>query len=183
MANVRFQLEHTAVLVVDVQEKLLPHIHNAGQVQQQVGRLIDGANVLGVPVMVTEQYRKGLGATVAGLVEKMSKTSQIIEKTRFSACTDDMRKMLYKNGIRCVIVCGIEAHVCVLQTCLDLVGCGYLTAVAVDAIGSRRELDQTVAVGRMVQAGIVPATVESVLLEIVGEAATDRFKAVLPIIK
>jgi hypothetical protein len=63
------------------------------------------------------------------------------------------------------------------------VGCGYLTAVAVDAIGSRRELDQTVAVDRMVQAGIVPATVESVLLEIVGEAATDRFKAVLPIIK
>jgi nicotinamidase-related amidase len=82
-----------------------------------------------------------------------------------------------------VVVCGVEAHVCVLQTCLDLIDAGYVTAVVTDAIGSRRPTDQDAAVQRMIQAGVVPTTVESILMEFVHEAGTPRFKAVLPIIK
>jgi len=179
----RLHYDHTALLVVDVQEKLLPHIQNAQQVEQQVGRLIDGFNAIERPILVTEQYRKGLGQTVPGLLSQLSSAVCNEEKLKFSACTAPIRERLTQLGIRNVVVCGIEAHVCVLQTCLDLIDVGLITAVATDAIGSRREPDQLSAVSRMVQAGVVPTTVESALLELVHEAGTTRFKAVLPVIK
>lgn len=183
MALPRLRLGHTALLVVDVQEKLLPHIHNARQVVEQVGRLIDGANVLGIPVLVTEQYRKGLGPTVEPLSRRLAEAVCREEKLKFSACIEPIRQALSSRGVGAVLVCGIEAHVCVLQSCLDLLDCGYVTAVATDAIGSRRENDLEAALARMIQAGVVPTTVESALLELVHEAGGSKFKAVLPIIK
>lgn len=183
MAIPRLQISQTALLVVDVQEKLLPVIHHGEAVARQVGRLIDGATVLRVPILVTEQYRRGLGLTVPALVGKLGQAVCIHEKLKFSACIEPVRAELIKRGIQQVVVCGIEAHVCVLQTCLELVELGYVTAVALDAIGSRRPADQQAAVLRMVQAGIIPTTVESVLFELVHEAGTNRFKAVLPIVK
>ncbi|HEX7010019.1 MAG TPA: isochorismatase family protein, partial [Phycisphaeraceae bacterium] len=81
------------------------------------------------------------------------------------------------------LVAGIESHVCVLQTCLDLVEAGYTAAVAVDAVSSRRAADQDVAIQRMIQAGVVPVTVEAAVMELTQEAGTDRFKAILPLIK
>ena len=144
----RFHLQQTAVLVVDVQEKLLPHMHNAAVVEQQVGRLIDGANALKVPVLVTEQYRKGLGVTVPGVAAKLGSAVCSHEKLKFSACIEPVREELGKRGVRTVLVCGIEAHVCVLQTCLDLTDYGFVAAVAVDAIGSRKQADQDAAVQR-----------------------------------
>jgi nicotinamidase-related amidase len=183
MATPRFNLEHTAILVVDLQEKLLPHMHNAAALTQQAGRLIDGANALGVPLLVTEQYRKGLGVTVPELASKLGGAACSYEKLKFSSCIEPVRETLAARGVRSVVVCGIEAHVCVLQTCLDLIDSGYVTALVTDAIGARRAADQEAAVMRMVQAGVVPTTVESLLLELVHEAGTPRFKAVLPIIK
>ena len=179
----RLQLGHTALLVVDVQERLLPHMHNADQVVEQVGRLIDGAKALEVPVLVTEQYRRGLGVTVPLLAQRLTDAVCNHEKLKFSACIEPIRSELSRLGVRSVLVCGIEAHVCVMQTCLDLADAGYLVAVAEDAIGSRREVDQAAAVRRMVQAGVVPTTVESAMLDLVHEAGTSRFKAILPIIK
>ena len=183
MAVLRLILEHAAVLVVDVQEKLLPHVHNAQPLVAQIGRLIDGARVLGLPVMVTEQYRKGLGPTVADIAHHLPEGIRVHEKLKFSACIQPVRAQLAKHNVHSVLVCGIEAHVCVLQTCLDLLCSGHLPMVVVDAIGSRRIGDQEVAVQRMVQAGVVPTTVESALLELIHEAGTERFKAVLPVIK
>jgi nicotinamidase-related amidase len=183
MATPRFVLEHTAILVVDLQEKLLPHMHNAEAVTRQAGRLIDGANALGVPVLVTEQYRKGLGSTVPELASRLTGAACHQEKLKFSACIEPVREILAARGIRAVAVCGIEAHVCVLQTCLDLIDSGYVTAVVSDAIGSRRLTDQQAAERRMIQAGVVPTSVESLLLEWVHEAGTPRFKAILPIVK
>jgi nicotinamidase-related amidase len=179
----RFSLDHTALLVVDVQEKLLPVMHNAADVERQVARLIDGFNALHRPVLVTEQYRKGLGVTVPALASRLGTAVCNHEKLRFSACIEPIRNELIQRQITSVVVCGIEAHVCVLQTCLELADVGFITGVAVDAIGSRRGADMHPAVARMTQAGIVPTTVESVLLELVHEAGTDRFRAILPLIK
>jgi len=172
------------LLVVDVQERLLPHIHNRDDVVQKAGLLIDGFHALQRPIVVTEQYRKGLGPTVSALAEKLGEPGPSVhEKLKFSACIGPVRRDLDAAGARSVLVCGIEAHVCVLQTCLDLADQGLTVAVALDAIGSRRASDQAAAQERMIQAGIVPTTAESALLELVHEAGTDRFRRVLPLLK
>lgn len=183
MAIPRLNPATTALLLVDMQEKLLPHIHEHQQVSDQCARLLDGANVLDVPVCVTEQYRKGLGDTVPSLGDRIGDSVGRHEKLVFSACLEPIRKELAAYGARSVLVCGIEAHVCVLQTCLDLLSVGFLPFIVTDAIGSRRPADRDAAIARMTQAGVVPTTVESALLEMVHEAGTDRFKAMLPIIK
>ena len=179
----RFQPDQTALLVVDLQEKLQPHMDGAEELVSQSGRLIDAVNVLEMPVLVTEQYRKGLGSTVPQLAERLGRAVCTHEKLKFSACIEPVRKELQRRSIRSVLVCGIEAHVCVLQTCLDLAESGFVTGVVTDAIASRRPPDRDAAVQRMAQAGIVPTTVESVVFEFLHEAGGDRFKEVLEIIK
>ncbi len=183
MTTPRFKAGYTAVLVIDIQEKLVPHMHDPLSVVGGAGKLIDGANALKLPVLVTEQYRKGLNQTVPELAEKLTGAVCNHEKMKFSACIDPIKQELARLGVRSVILCGIEAHVCVLQTAIDLCDLGYITGVAVDAIGSRRKVDQEAAVMRMIQAGVLPTTVESALLEVVHEAGTPAFKAVLPIIR
>jgi len=183
MPTPRLHASQSAILLIDVQEKLLPVMHNNQRIVEQSGRLLDGGAVLNVPILVSEQYRKGLGVTVAALQPRIAKAVCNAEKLRFSAYIDPIAESLRSHNIRQVVVCGIEAHVCVLQTCLDLIDRGYVTFLATDAIGSRHAEDQTAAVQRMIQAGVVPTTVESALLEWVGEAGTARFKSVLPIIK
>lgn len=173
----------TGLLLVDMQERLLPHIHAAEALTGQVGRLLDGANALGVPVLVTEQYRRGLGATVPALDARLAAAACRHEKLAFSACIPAVRTEIARRGLAAAIVCGIEAHVCVLQTCLDLLDAGLIVAVAADAVGSRRPADRDAALARLVQAGVVPTTVESALLELVREAGTPQFKAVLPVIR
>ncbi len=183
MAISRLNLDDTALLVVDLQERLLPVIHDHERVVEQCGKLIDGAKALGLPVLATEQYPKGLGPTVEAIRERLEDVACIEEKLKFSAFVGGIRRRLAELGRRTVLLCGIEAHVCVLQTALDLAAAGYVTAVAGDAIGSRRAVDYDLAVQRLTQAEIVPVSVEMALLELVHEAGTDRFKAVLPIIK
>ncbi len=179
----KLQIDQTALLVVDVQEKLQPHMHNAAELLCQAGRLIDVAGVLELPVLVTEQYRKGLGLTHPALSARFTPDISIHEKMKFSACIEPVRQQLQRRAVRSVLVCGIEAHVCVLQTCLDLVDSGFLTAVTVDAIGSRRLADQQAAVMRMTQAGVIPTTVESAAFELLHEAGGEQFKSVLSLIK
>jgi len=183
MPAARLQIEHTALLVVDMQERLLPAMAEPDTLVTQVGRLIDGAHVLEVPVIVTEQYRKGLGPTVPELDKRLSNAVCRQEKLKFSACIEPVRDELMRRGVRAVVVCGIEAHVCVLQTCLDLLDAGLVPFVVLDAVGSRRDPDRDAAVTRMTQAGVIATTVESALLELVHEAGTERFKAILPLIK
>lgn len=192
MAISRLDPQKTALLVVDVQERLLPHMHNAADVLTRVSRLVEGFAVLDLPVVVTEQYRKGLGATAPDLQAILNRpaaagssggTVSIFEKLRFSACVDPVREELARLGVRSVLVCGIESHVCVLQSCLDLAELGYATFVAADAVGSRRAEDQHWAMTRMAQAGVTPTTAESALFELLREAGGPRFKAMLKIVK
>lgn len=182
MAVQRLDPERTALLVVDVQKKLLPHIHEAPSLLRRATRLVDGFRGLHLPILVTEQYPQGLGPTVPQLAQRLEHV-QIIEKLRFSACVDPVLEQLQARGVRSVAVCGIEAHVCVMQTVMDLLDGGFTTAVALDAIGSRRPQDAAAAEQRMIRAGALPATVESVLFELTVEARGERFKAIRGLVR
>jgi len=166
----------TALLVVDVQEKLVPAIAHHGRVVWNVRRLIDGAKVLGIPVVATEQYPTGLGPTVPELSERLG---TIPSKLTFScggcpAIFED----LDKRGIHKVLVCGMEAHVCVQQTVLDLLAAGWRVYVAVDAVGSRFDVDSRTALARMDSAGATLTTAEAALFEWCDIAGTPEFKAI-----
>jgi nicotinamidase-related amidase len=171
-----------ALLVVDLQDKLLPTIHDADAVVRQSERLIRGFATLDLPVMATEQNPTRLGPTVEPIAAALPPGDRP-SKLKFSACVEDVRKWLEAQRRDTVVLCGIESHVCVLQTALELLSLGMVVAVAVDAVGSRRPLDHGVAMQRMVAAGVIPVTVEMALLELVHEAGTDRFKRILPLIK
>lgn len=174
--------EDALCLVVDMQEKLLPAIFEADQRTEAVVRMIAAAEVLQVPCLVTEQYPQGLGATVPAVRQALG-SLQVIEKMRFSACVDVVVERLRNLGRAQVIVVGIEAHVCVQQSVLDLLRLGYTPYVCADAVGSRRPMDSAAALERMRQAGAVITTTESVIFELLGEAGTDAFKKILKIVK
>lgn len=171
----------TALLVVDVQEKLLPAIADHRQVVWNVRRLIDGAKLLDMAVAATEQYPKGLGRTASELAERLGETPS---KLTFSCggCAEIFRS-LESRGIFKVLVCGIEAHVCVQQTVLDLLSLGWKVYVAVDAVGSRRELDYRIALERMNASGAALTTTEAALFEWCDTAAAPQFKAISRLVR
>jgi len=179
----RLDTEATALLVVDMQERLMAVMEDRTRLVEQTTRLVRGARALGLPMVVTEQYPEALGSTVSELAEALGEAVGVYDKLKFSACIEPVRAALSQRGIRSVLVAGIEAHVCVQQTCFDLMDAGYVVGVVYDAIGSRRALDREVARWRMMQAGVIPLTVESALLELVREAGGEKFGAILPIIK
>ena len=166
----------TALLVVDVQEKLLPAIADGPRVVWNVRRLIDAAEVLGLPVAATEQYPKGLGPTVTELAERLG---PVPSKLTFSAggC-GQLFEDLRSREICKILVCGIEAHVCVAQTVLDLLADGWQVFVAVDAVGSRFEIDLRTALGRMDSAGATLTTTEAAMFEWCQIAGTPAFKEI-----
>jgi nicotinamidase-related amidase len=173
--------ENTALLVIDVQERLLPSILNGRRVVWNCGRLIDGARILGVPVVGTQQYPKGLGPTVPELAERMG---ELPEKLTFSCreCATVFRPLL-DQGRHKLLVCGIETHVCVQQTVYDLLGAGWQVYVAVDAASSRTELDYRTALRRMASAGAVLTTTEAALFEWCEEAGTPEFKQIAQLVR
>ena len=172
----------TALLVVDMQDKLLPAIHEAEAVTAAVGRIIRACRVLEVPILVTEQYPAGLGPTCSA-VKQLLGTVKPVEKLRFSACVEPVMAQLAKLGRTDILVVGIEAHVCVQQTVLDLIRAGHVPHLCADAVSSRRVLDRDTAIARMRQAGAIITTVESALFEIQTQASGDTFKPLLKIVK
>jgi nicotinamidase-related amidase len=181
-AMARLAPANAVLMVVDYQERLLPAIDAAEACVAAGRRMIEAADVLEVPLVATEQYPAGLGPTCPAIREALGGT-QIVEKARFSGCVDAVMKRLAELNRRLVIVVGIEAHVCVQQTVLDLLREGYLPYVCADAVGSRRPVDRETALGRMRQAGAIITTTESAIFELLGEAGTERFRKVLRIVK
>ena len=173
--------DDTALLVVDVQEKLLPLILDRPQIVWNIRRLIDGARILGVEIGATEQYPQGLGPTTDLLAERLD---EIPTKLRFSCgeCGGVFRRFV-ESGRHKVLVVGIEAHVCVGQTVLDLLGNGYQVFVAVDAVGSRREIDYQTALRRMDSAGATLTTTEAALFEWCEVAGTPEFKEISKLVR
>lgn len=174
--------DDSALIVVDVQEKLVPHIAGHERMVWNIGRLIDGAKVLGVRVLATEQYPKGLGTTIPVLSCKLS--VPIPDKTMFS-CREcaEIVDQLKAGAIYNVVLAGIETHVCVAQTALDLMSAGFNVFVCVDAIGSRFDVDRETAMRRMENSGVFPTTVEAVLFEWCEVAGSTEFKAISKLVQ
>ena len=173
--------DDTALLVVDLQEKLLPLIDENECIVFNAQRLIRGAEVLGVPCAGTEQYPKGLGPTTAAIRERLESFE---EKLDFSCMECQTIFDAWKASERHkVLVCGIETHVCVQQTVLDLLANGFAVYVAVDAVGARHSIDHETALRRMEGGGAVLTTTEAALFEWCGRAGTDRFKEISRLIK
>ena len=169
----------TALLVVDVQEKLVSAIAQNARVVWNVRRLIDGAKILGLPVAATEQYPKGLGPTVAELAERLG---PVTSKLTFSCggCPESFLAFgeWRERGVHKILICGTEAHVCVQQTVLDLLADAWRVYVATDAVGSRFDVDYRTALGRMDSAGATLTTTEAALFEWCEVAGTPEFKEI-----
>jgi len=179
----RVSRAQAALVVVDVQERLLPAMSERERVVQNTVRLIKGAAVLGVPMLATEQYRKGLGATVPEVASAIPGFAPL-EKMAFSACgAGGFAEALKATGAAVAILCGIEAHVCVTQTCLDLLDKGMRVFVAADAVSSRTSENCRLGLERMREAGAVIASTEMLLFELLGEAGTPEFKKILDLVK
>jgi nicotinamidase-related amidase len=171
----------TGLLVVDVQGKLITLVPGFRRIVWNIRRLIDGADALGVAKAATEQYPQGLGPTVPELAAKFG---PLPGKIGFSCaeCGDLFRDWIHR-GITKVLVSGIEAHVCVQQTVLDLMAHGFRVYLAVDAIGSRFDVDYRTALRRMDSAGATLTTTESALFEWCEKAGTPQFKQISALVK
>jgi nicotinamidase-related amidase len=177
-APAKLRRDRTALVVIDMQEafRLLPDFDSIARASATLAR---GADALGVPVVVTEQYPKGLGKTVPEVADALPDGVEPIDKVVFSAPEAEGFDL---NGRDQALVCGIEAHVCVNQTTLDLLASGIEVHVASDAVGSRFESNKEVGLHRMERAGAVITSVETALFELVGRAGTDEFKRVQKLI-
>lgn len=178
----RMQPVDTALLIVDVQERLLAVEPRRAQIEWNIRRLLDGAATLGVRADATEQYPEKLGPTAPQLAERIS--TPIVSKLSFSCGTcDAIFSEWHKLGIHRVLVCGIETHVCVQQTVLDLLAAGYQVLVAADAVGARHAVDHEIALRRMEASGALLSTTESALFEWCGQAGTPQFKKISALAK
>jgi len=175
--------ENTIGLVIDVQEKLFPHMLNREELLGNLIKLISGLKVLEVPILLTEQYTKGLGTTINPLQEAIG-DYKAIEKMAFSCCDEpQFLKVLKDHSKKNVIICGIESHVCVLQTCIDLQQAGYQSVIIEDCISSRKTSDKVIALERMKKEGAIISSLESILFELSRVSGTESFKAISRIVK
>lgn len=172
----RLKPETSVVAVIDVQEKLIATLPDQGaELMGSVNFLVDVARILSVPIVVTEQYPKGLGPSVGTLAHDTS----VIEKTGFSGCVSDaFNEQLQQHKAETIIVLGMETHVCVLQTVLDLLRREYRVMIAVDAVASAYKRDAEIAFRRMEQGGATLSTVESIAFEWLGDAEHPHFKTI-----
>ena len=179
MAHPRVLARDDSVLVIiDVQEGYRGHTIEHEQMVRSVRRLLEAAKVLGVPVLATEQYPKGLGRTQSEVAEGFPPGCQVIEKLSMSCCGQPIFiERLHALSRSQVVVCGIEAHACVNQTVHDLLDRGYRVHVPSDAVSSRSAQDLRAGWEKMIGSGAVPSTVEMACLEWVRSAAAPEFKA------
>jgi nicotinamidase-related amidase len=164
----------TGLLVIDVQEKLLPLIPDSALVVRNSAFLVDAANLLGMTVQATEQYPRGLGPTTPELAKRLPHRP---DKTAFSCCAvAEVVETFRRQARPKVVLCGIESHVCVLNTALDLLALDFRVYVAADAVASRYRIDHDFALRRMEQAGAILTTAECCAFEWVGGAGHPKFK-------
>jgi nicotinamidase-related amidase len=179
----RFDKENCVAVIVDVQERLFATMQHKEQLENNLFVLIKGLLVLDVPLIKTQQYTSGLGPTIESVDGAMG-ALPAVEKLSFSCCGEpSFMEALEKVGREQVVLAGIESHVCVLQTALDLVQNGYIPMVVQDCVSSRRQSDMAAAFLRMRAEGVRITSYESILLELCREAGGDTFKQILRLIK
>lgn len=181
-APARLRKGSTLLLIVDVQERLMPAIHNAEQVEKNCLLLARAAAHLQIPVLMTEQNPEKLGRTWSSIREAAALTTPVA-KMRFSACEGSTHDAIKASERDTILLCGVEAHVCVMQTALDLHDAGYAVFAARDAMGSRQIENAEIGWQRMMRAGVLPTSAESAVFELLEEAGTPDFKVLLPFLK
>ncbi len=175
--------DDTLLVIIDIQAKLLNVMFEKEGLVSGCRKLIQSAKILEIPTIMTEQYPKGMGATDPEIL-KLLEEIKAIEKLHFSCCgVEDFNKKVESFRKKQIVVIGIEAHVCVLQTVYDLMHQGYFVYVPYDAVSSRKESDYRNALDRMRQAGAVVGSVESAIFELLEKAGTPVFKEISKIIK
>ncbi len=185
MARRPLEPEHCALIVIDIQEKLLPPIFQREQLVRNSQLLIRSAGILKVPALVTTQYSKGLGATVPDIASLLSGTEPV-DKALFSCFGSDAFCSLLKRlpGQRTtLLLCGMESHICVTQTALSALREGYLVHVASDAVSSRTEWNWKIGLERMRAAGAVISSTEMIIYEMMRSSSSAAFKELLPYLK
>lgn len=179
----RILRENTIGLVIDIQERLVPVMEENEQLIENCKKLIQGLQVLGVPMLVTQQYTKGLGETIEE-IKTLIPDFQFIEKKDFSCYGEAVfAEKLDNSGAKDVIICGIESHVCVLQTALDLKEAGYVPVVVMDCVSSRTFDNVDLATERFRYEGIMMTSLESVLFELTRSAGAPGFKEISKLVK
>lgn len=177
--------KNSVLVLIDLQDRLFAAMPDGvrGRVTEQANILLKVANRLAVPVIVTEQYPKGLGKTALAIQDNLLDNASTIEKTSFScAKVDEFNKVLEKTGYKQVILTGMETHICVLQTAIELQEKGYQVFVVEDAVSSRAKANQYNAIQRLRQTGVIITNVESILFEWVGDAKHPDFKTLASLI-
>ncbi|QZE13456.1 isochorismatase family protein [Halosquirtibacter laminarini] len=175
--------DNSVALIIDLQEKLIPVMQKAKDTIKNNKIVISGLEALEIPTIFSQQYPQGLGTTVQEIVEKTS-AFQSFDKTDFSCFKHDMfQSFLNANEAKNVIITGIESHICVLQTAIDLKDAGYNPIVVVDAIDSRKKINKKMAIKRFEMEGIMLTTVESILFELTESAKAPAFKTISKLIK
>jgi nicotinamidase-related amidase len=180
----RLLAEDTMAIVIDIQERLVPVIHDNEELLHNTQILIKGLQTLGIPMVVTQQYTKGIGMTVPALSEVFGEDFAYYDKLSFSCAGDEaILKKIEATGKKNVIICGIEAHICVLQTVIDLIANGYQVILVEDCVSSRKERDRQVGIKRAVSEGAILTSYESILFELTRVAGTEVFRSISRLIK
>lgn len=172
-----------AVLLIDVQERLFSAMENQEALKNALLLLLRGAKILGLPILATEQYPKGLGPTLPE-IKAVLENAVILEKTSFSVSgAPDFWKQLGALGTKFVAVCGIETHVCVYQSVVDLIEKKYLVSVVENAVSSRFPTDRSIGLRRLSEIGAALVSVEMFLFEVMGDARHPKFKEISALVK
>jgi nicotinamidase-related amidase len=174
--------KETVFVLVDLQEAFAPVVKDFGKLVKNAQILVDAAQILKIPLLVTEQYPKGLGKTVGSI--KIPLGTPLFEKAAFSCfgCSEFAEKVSVL-GFKRIVLFGIEAHVCVLQTALDAIARGLEVHIAADAVGSRAEENKMLGIDRARQSGAFIASTEMVLFQILREAGSEEFKRISRLVK
>lgn len=193
MRTLKINKEDAVLVGIDFQERLMPAMKNSDELEQAVIKLVKGCRIMEVPVIMTQQYTKGLGPTTAPIATALTEslgeslpevTFEPIEKTSFSAMKEPaFVEALEKTGRKTVIIGGIEAHICVQQTVIDLLENGYSVFVVNDCVSSRSNTDKKYSQRRMGESGAMGTTYESVLFELCGGAKEAGFKQISNLVK
>lgn len=174
----------TALVIIDMQEAFRSSIHDFAETAARIALVAHAAQLLNVPVLITEQYPKGLGHTAGEIRAVLPAALEPVEKTAFSSCgAQTFVNQLERTGARQVILCGIEAHVCVNQTTHDLLARGYQVHLLTECITSRAAHNREAGLAKMQQSGALPSSIEMALFELMRDAAHEQFKAVQKLIK
>ena len=175
----RIEAGHTMAVAIDFQERLMPVMQEKEKLVESACILLAGLKALEVPICITQQYTKGLGDTVSEITDAIGHTNYI-EKVRCSAYEDIKGEVSAKKYI---IVCGIEAHICVLQTVIDLKAAGFVPVLVTDCISSRKSIDKKMALRRAEQEGAILTTYEAILFELLVSAGTETSKKIQRLVK